>query len=647
MPYTLNFSDPSNLNTITVPDYPPGLNAVDTSLSFIGKSYPNYGQVVDQNFLKLLENFAGPLQPGSPTKGQLWYDSYTRTLKLFDGNVWKAANGIYQQPTDPAVAAPVSYGDIWVDTQNTLLKIRGAGSWVQVGPSISEGTGITTESLTDANNPLTVRTVLVVKVNGTVVAVYNDGDSFTPATYPSGMLGFTNIVKGITLPEAAPNNFVIKGTANNSLQLAGFVGSSYLRKDDSSSGGQLITGKVVYVTPATGSGENRDGIIIRTSGENPSLNFIQFFKKGNDAIISNEVKAGKIILKVKGLNDTNQTSALVIEKNKITVQGDLAITSGTFTATNIRVTSTANAISSQTGAIVVEGGLGVAKDIHFGGDLYQRGVLFNPVGTVLNVLVASANGFGGSVATPTTTPVITLRTTVSGILKGNGTAVSAAAAGTDYQAPLTLTTVGSSGAATLVGNTLNIPQYSGGGGGLGTVTSVSVATANGFAGSVANASTTPAITLSTNVTGLLKGNGTAMSAATAGTDYLAPIVRTTVTGSSGSIANGATANISVTGFKGYLLYKIQTTAAAWVRLYTDAASRTADASRAQGVDPSPNAGVIAEVITTGAQTVIFSPAAAGFNNESPVTTAVPVAVTNNSGGTTSIDVTLTLLQTET
>jgi len=60
------------------------------------------------------------------------------------------------------------------------------------------------------------------------------------------------------------------------------------------------------------------------------------------------------------------------------------------------------------------------------------------------------------------------------------------------------------------------------GGGSGTVTTVSVATANGFAGTVANATTTPAITISTTVTGLLKGNGTAISAATAGTDYLTP-----------------------------------------------------------------------------------------------------------------------------
>lgn len=58
--------------------------------------------------------------------------------------------------------------------------------------------------------------------------------------------------------------------------------------------------------------------------------------------------------------------------------------------------------------------------------------------------------------------------------------------------------------------------------GTGTVTAVSVAAANGFAGSVANASTTPAITLTTSISGILKGNGTAISAASAGTDYLAP-----------------------------------------------------------------------------------------------------------------------------
>ncbi len=68
------------------------------------------------------------------------------------------------------------------------------------------------------------------------------------------------------------------------------------------------------------------------------------------------------------------------------------------------------------------------------------------------------------------------------------------------------------------------------GAGAGTVTSVSVVSANGFAGSVATATSTPAITISTSITGLLKGNGTAISAAVAGTDYLSP--STTIDGGS-------------------------------------------------------------------------------------------------------------------
>lgn len=92
-------------------------------------------------------------------------------------------------------------------------------------------------------------------------------------------------------------------------------------------------------------------------------------------------------------------------------------------------------------------------------------------GSVTSVSVVSANGFAGTVATATTTPAITISTTVTGLLKGNGTAISAAVAGTDYQAPITLTTTGTSGAATFSANILNIPNYAPG---TGTVTSVDV-----------------------------------------------------------------------------------------------------------------------------------------------------------------------------
>ena len=123
--------------------------------------------------------------------------------------------------------------------------------------------------------------------------------------------------------------------------------------------------------------------------------------------------------------------------------------------------------------------------------------------------------------------------------------------------------------------------------------------------------------------------------------------RNTVAATTASLADTATGNITFTGAaKGYVLYKIQTTAAAWVRLYTDISSRTADASRAEGVDPAAGAGVVAEVITTGSQTILISPGSLGFNNESSPLTEIYAAVTNKSGSTTTITVTLTILKIE-
>lgn len=132
-------------------------------------------------------------------------------------------------------------------------------------------------------------------------------------------------------------------------------------------------------------------------------------------------------------------------------------------------------------------------------------------GTVTSVSVVSANGLAGTVANASTTPAITLSTSITGVLKGNGTAISAAAAGTDYQAPVTLTTTGSSGAATFTSNTLNVPNYTLAG--LGGFSNPMSASGDTIYGGVSGAATRLAGNITTTKQFLSQtGNGTASAA---------------------------------------------------------------------------------------------------------------------------------------
>ena len=138
-------------------------------------------------------------------------------------------------------------------------------------------------------------------------------------------------------------------------------------------------------------------------------------------------------------------------------------------------------------------------------------------GTVTSVSATQpAAGFTVSIANPTSTPALlfTLADDLAALEALTGTDTIYYRSGTSKWSPVT---IGSN--LTFSGGTLNA---TGGGGGSGTVTKVSVASANGFAGSVATDTSTPVITVSTSASGILKGDGTAVSAAVAGTDYLAP-----------------------------------------------------------------------------------------------------------------------------
>ena len=123
--------------------------------------------------------------------------------------------------------------------------------------------------------------------------------------------------------------------------------------------------------------------------------------------------------------------------------------------------------------------------------------------------------------------------------------------------------------------------------------------------------------------------------------------RGNVTGTTSSLAQNAIGNITITGHKSYLLMNVTLSAAGWIRLYTDSASRTNDASRSVGEDPTPGSGIIAEVVTTASSlTQKISPFVAGGNMDSTPSTNIYVAIQNLSSSTQAITATLTILKLE-
>lgn len=122
--------------------------------------------------------------------------------------------------------------------------------------------------------------------------------------------------------------------------------------------------------------------------------------------------------------------------------------------------------------------------------------------------------------------------------------------------------------------------------------------------------------------------------------------RQTFATTTSSLTNNSSAFPNITAYKSYLLFKIQTDRAAWIRVYTSSAARTADTTRSIDVDPLPGSGVIAEVITTGASTQVLTPAVIGFNDDASPTNTIYLAVTNRSGTTGTVTVTLTALKLE-
>ena len=119
-----------------------------------------------------------------------------------------------------------------------------------------------------------------------------------------------------------------------------------------------------------------------------------------------------------------------------------------------------------------------------------------------------------------------------------------------------------------------------------------------------------------------------------------------ITATSASIAANGYGTLDFSnGYRGYVLYKVETDVEAWVRIYCDSTSRTNDSVRSEGNDPLPGSGVIAEVRTTASENVVLvTPGVMGFNNENPRQTNIFVAINNRSSSASTVQVKLTVLK---
>ena len=203
MPYIVNFTDNDNKTPITVFD---NTSSTDTSLVFPGRNVTGYGQIIAENFLHLLENFASATEPVNPTEGQLWYDSENGILMIWDNTNWKSASNIQKSASAPSVETS-KVGELWVDTTNQQLRIYSGTRWILVGPSESSIDGLrygpAIEQIADSDN--TTRSILVFYIADIPVVIFSK-DSFTPKNTISGyavIRAGMNINAPVSAPEIA------------------------------------------------------------------------------------------------------------------------------------------------------------------------------------------------------------------------------------------------------------------------------------------------------------------------------------------------------------------------------------------------------------------------------------------------------------
>jgi len=252
MSYPIYKTDGSALITPTMPlgVLQDGILDTSTGLTLIGRNYPSYGEIQNENFIRLLENFADNIPPGesvgfAPIAGQLWWDTGTQRLKVYDGTEFITVSEQTASSTAPSIKKT---GDQWWNTATSQLNIWTGTGWQLIGPIYTNAQGVSGEvvsTITDTNSNSHV--IVTTYTGGNTVSIISTGNVFTPNTAISG---FSNIHPGINLASGA----ILNGTANNSVRVGGVFANVLARTnvnntfsgDTSFSGNIVLTDANIY-----------------------------------------------------------------------------------------------------------------------------------------------------------------------------------------------------------------------------------------------------------------------------------------------------------------------------------------------------------------------------------------------------------------
>ena len=247
-----------------------------SSLTLVGRNYTGFGEAVNENFIKLLENFSNTTAPGTPITGQLWFDTQEQRLKIYNGTAFKSAGGPIVSPSQPTMVA----GDLWIDSKNNQLYFFDGTDLVLAGPPYQAGqqkTGFEVESVIDSVN--VTRTALKLFIGGTLVGVFADSQFYVELV--NGIPGYPQDANDTQTPKRQlykkgfnpiATDFKYLGIAESAENLIDGAGTKFNTSSFMSAvGNTQTTGKLSVKNQAglaVGVGDIEYGILKVNSGTN-------------------------------------------------------------------------------------------------------------------------------------------------------------------------------------------------------------------------------------------------------------------------------------------------------------------------------------------------------------------------------------------